>query len=84
MNATKMARNFVGVILMLAGLGLAIYAGLWWAFIGGIVQIVEAVKADPIIAMDIALGLARVVCAGFIGVVTGVVAIFPGFAMLKA
>ena len=84
MNATKMARNLVGVLLMLAGIGLGVYVGLWWAFIGGIVQIVDAVKANPVEAMDIALGLARVVCAGFVGVVTGIVAVFPGYAMLKA
>lgn len=84
MDATKMARNFVGIILMVAGVALAVYAGLWWAFIGGIIQAVEAVKATPIDAMDLALGIARIVFAGFIGVMTAVVAVFPGYAMLKA
>lgn len=84
MNATTMARNAVGVVLMLAGLALGIYAGLWWAFIGGVVQIVDSIKANPVDAVDLALGILRVLCAGFIGVMTAVLAVFPGFALLKA
>lgn len=84
MNATSMARNFIGVILIIVGLGLAVYAGLWWAFICGIIQVVEAVKATPVEALDLALGIARICFAGFIGVITAVVAVFPGWAMLKA
>lgn len=74
-------RNVLGILLMAVGLGLAIYVGLWVCFIGGIVQIVEAVKATPVSGLDIALG---VLGAGLAGVLTAVVAIFPGYAMLKA
>lgn len=84
MDAVKIGRNAVGVILMIVGLALAVYAGLWWAFIGGIVQVIDAAKATPVQSLDIALGLARVVCAGFIGGITAIVAVFPGYAMLKA
>lgn len=84
MNATKMARTFVGVVLMIAGLALAVWAGLWWAFIGGIVQVIDAAKADPVSAIDIAWGVARIVFAGFIGTITAVIAIFPGWALVNA
>lgn len=84
MDATTMARNFVGVILIVAGLALAAWAGVWWALIGGIVQAVEAVKVSPVDALQLAYGLARVFCAGLIGAVTAIVAVFPGWAMLKA
>lgn len=83
MNATTMARNFVGIILIIAGLALAAWAGVWWALIGGIMQAVEAVKAQPVDALQLAYGLARVFCAGLIGMGTAIIAVFPGWAMLK-
>jgi hypothetical protein len=46
-------------------------------------RVIEAVKATPVEAMGIALGALRIVCAGFVGVITAVVAIFPGYAMLS-
>jgi hypothetical protein len=76
-------RNAIGIAMMVAGLALGLYVGLWLCFIGGIVQIVEAVKADPISAMDIAIGIVRIMAAGVAGVLTAFVAVFPGYAMLK-
>lgn len=77
-------RNALGILLMVAGLALGLYVGVWLMFIGGIVQIIEAIKASPVEALDIAIGAARVLGAGVVGMLTAVVAIFPGFAMLKA
>ena len=76
-------RNALGITLMVAGVAIGLYVGLWLCFIGGIVQIIEAVKATPVEGLDIAIGIARIVMAGFAGVVTAVVAVFPGYAMLK-
>lgn len=59
MNAIRMARGFIGVILVIAGVGLGVWAGVWWALIGGIVQAVEGVKATPVDAWQLAFGLAR-------------------------
>lgn len=83
MNATSMARGFVGIVLVIAGVALGVWAGVWWALIGGIVQAVEAVKASPVDAWQLAFGLARVLCAGLIGTVTAIIAVFPGWAMLQ-
>lgn len=83
MNATRMARVLVGTILIVAGIALGVWAGVWWALIGGIVQAVEAVKASPVDALQLAYGLARVLCAGLIGTVTAIVAVFPGWAMVQ-
>lgn len=83
MNANRMARTFVGVVLVVAGVALALYVGLWWALIGGIVQAVEAIKMTPVDAFGLAVGLARALCAGLIGSLTFFVAIFPGWYMLQ-
>ena len=76
-------RNVLGILMILGAVVFGVYAGLWWAFIGGIVQIVEAVKADPVSAMDIALGIVRVVFAGAIGGFSFFALAAPGVAMLK-
>lgn len=76
-------RNVLGIILIIAGVAVGLYAGLWWAFIGGIVQIVDAVKATPVESMDLALGIVRVVFAGAIGTISAMVAILPGYAMIE-
>ena len=68
--------------MMLAGFGLGVYAGIWWAFIGGIVQFIEAIRAPQIVSMDIAIAVAKFLFSGMIGSVCGIVAIFPGFALM--
>jgi hypothetical protein len=60
----------LGVIIMMLGLAFGIYAGFWWAFIGGIIDVVNAVQATPVSGMGIAFGVAKVVFAWAIGVVS--------------
>ena len=56
-----------GTLIMIFGVLLGIYIGVWIMFIGGIVQIINAIKATPVEAMPIALGVARMVCASIVG-----------------
>jgi hypothetical protein len=83
MDPKAMASTLIGIILVIAGLCVGIFAGFWWAFVGGIIQVVDAVKVTPVEAIDLALGIARIVFAGFIGTVTAMIAVFPGWAMLN-
>lgn len=75
--------KLVGVLMCIAGVALGLYAGLWWAFVGGIVDIVNEAKAIETDAMNIALGIAKVVFAGFIGWVSALVLFLPGAVLLK-
>lgn len=75
-------RTFWAFLVLLLGIGLGLYLGLWVMFIGGIVQIVEAVKIDPVSSWGIAYGLCRVFFAGFVGWVS--VAIGMGLAKVIA
>lgn len=77
-------RNVLGIILIVAGVAFGVYVGVWICFIGGIVQIVDAVKATPVSGVDIGLGILRIVIAGMAGTLSAVVAVIPGAAMLKA
>jgi len=47
------------ILLIIAGVGLGVYAGLVWAFIGGIVDVIQAVKAVEVEAMAVAIGLQK-------------------------
>jgi hypothetical protein len=77
-------REALGVVMVVVGIALGLYAGLWWAFIGGIVSIVEAVKATPVEAMGIALGIVRIMFAGLIGVVSAMLLVVPGAALASS
>ena len=66
-------RILIGILVIAAGIVLGLYLGLWLCFIGGIVQIVEACKADPVSAFGIAFGIVRILAASFVGWLTVVV-----------
>ena len=69
--------------MIVGGIVFGLWAGIWWAFIGGIVDVVGAIRATDFIAMDLAFGVAKIMFAGLIGTLSGVVFVIPGVAMLK-
>lgn len=77
-------KETIGILLVIAGIASGIYFGLWWAFIGGIISIVEQVRSPAIDAMTLALGIVRILFAAFIGWVCALVLIIPGVAILKS
>ena len=78
-------KKVIGLILCVAGVGVGvgIYFGVWWAFIGGITQVINQIQAEHIVAVEVAKGIARVLCAGVIGGASALVLIAPGVAILK-
>lgn len=72
----------IGLLMIVGGIALGLYAGLWWAFVGGIIQIISAVQASPIPPADIAWGVVKIVFAGLIGGVSALVLVVPGAAMV--
>lgn len=76
-------KQIIGLILVVAGICFGVYAGVWWAFIGGIIDVIEAIRAEHLVAMDVAIGVAKVCLAGIIGAACGIVAIIPGYALLQ-
>lgn len=63
-------RNILLGLFICMAIGLGLYMGLWVMLIGGIVQIAEAVKDNPVSGLDILIGIARIVGAGFVGWLT--------------
>lgn len=75
-------RALLGIILILAGVALGIYLGLWLMFVGGIIAIVNAIQADPINGSTIAWGIVRIIFASFIGGISAMVLIIPGYKLI--
>lgn len=68
--------------MVIAGVVLGLWAGVWWAFIGGIMDVIEAVRAVELSAFDVVIGVAKVVFASFIGWCSAAVLAIPGAAMI--
>ena len=71
----------IGVMLMIAGIGFGLYAGLWWGLIGGIIATVEAIRAPELVGKDLALGIVRFVFSEVIGLVCGAIIALPGYVL---
>ena len=72
-----------GVLLVLAGLALGIYVGVWLMFVGGIVQVVQAAVATPLDAWGLAVGLARFFLSGLAGWLSAVLLVLPGVVLAQ-
>ena len=52
-------KKFLKIFIIVVTVGLGIYVGLWLMFIGGIVDIVNAI--NPLNGLQIALGICKIV-----------------------
>lgn len=71
-----------GVLMILGGIVLGLYVGLYFMFVGGIMSIVNGATADPVNAGSIAWGVVRIVFSGAVGAISAWVLIIPGAALL--
>lgn len=76
-------RNVLGFLMIGAGVVCGVYFGVWWAFIGGIVDVIASIRAEELVAMNVAIGIAKFMLAGVIGFGTAVILVIPGVAMLN-
>jgi len=78
-------KAILGALLILCGVLAGGYVGIWWGFIGGIIDGVEAIKATPVDAALLAWGAAKVfILASLCGWLSAVAFILPGVALLKS
>ena len=59
-------RPILGLTIALAGICFAVYLGLWVMFVGGIVDVVDAIRSPALPASQIAWGVVKVILAGFV------------------
>jgi ABC-type maltose transport system permease subunit len=75
-------KQLLGFILLILAIPMVVYVALWLCFIGGVVQIISAIKATPVDALAFAIGLARILCTGLAGWFTFFAMLLPGFGLL--
>lgn len=72
-------KKILALLFILAGIAIGTYIGLWWAFIGGIVQFIDLIRAPEMNTLQVAFAVAKVCFASFLGVISGVIIAIPGF-----
>ena len=72
-------KQLIGLILIVCGIALGAYVGVWWALIGGVVQFIEGVRAPQLIPIDIGIGMAKVLLCGLAFWLSAAVLIVPGW-----
>jgi hypothetical protein len=76
-------KTLVGILLMFAGLALGVYVGIWVCFVGGIVDIINQIKAPDMSASIIAWGVVKILFTGLAGWLAAAVCWIPGLALLN-
>ena len=76
-----MKEKCLGMILIILGVGLAVFVALYLCLFGGIVQIVNGIK-DSWDAVQIAIGVVRVLCTGVAGGLSITFICVPGWYFL--
>ena len=72
------AKEVLGIGLMVGGVILGLYVGIWVCFVGGMVDVIEQVRAENLEAISLAWGIARVFLAGFFGGLSAIIPIAIG------
>ena len=75
--------KLVGVVLVICGAILGLYVGVWLCFVGGIVDVIQQIRAEYLDATAVACGVAKIVFAGVLGTLSGAVLAVPGWLMLN-
>lgn len=75
--------NVIGGILILSGILLGMYVGGYLMLLGGIVDVINAIKAPVTEASSMAMGILKIIGSPFIGSLVGLCLIIPGGYILK-
>ena len=75
----------VGLLMILSGIFLGLYIGVWLCFVGGIVQIINEIKSpEGVNALAIALGIVKIFFASPIGWLSATMLFIPGACIIGA
>ena len=75
--------KIIGASMIVAGIILGIYVGVWVCFIGGIVGIIKVIRAPELIAMDVAINVGKIMLSGLATWVSVLILAVPGFAIFS-
>lgn len=76
-------KTILGILMILGGIALGLWLGIWVCFIGGIVGIINAIKAPGAVeVLTIAWNIVKILFASLIGWLSALILIIPGVALL--
>lgn len=75
-------KKVLGILLIIVGVVSGLYFALWWAFIGGIIDVIAEVRAPNINALNVAVGVAKIFFAGAIYWMVALPLVIPGYFMV--
>ena len=76
-------RFTLGLFLILSGIVLGVYVGFWLCFIGGIMDIINQVRAPEVSVLAVMLGVLKICFSSFCGTVAVCFGIVPGVVILQ-
>jgi hypothetical protein len=80
--------KLIGLVLIVAGIILGVYVGVWLCLIGGIVDIIKviavAVNGGEIYPLALLWGIIKILGTGFFGWLSAMVLIVPGTGLLNS
>ena len=72
-------RQFIGILLIIAGFVIALYVGIYLMFIGGIVELIQTIKANNLNSAALTWAIIKIYVARFIGALIGIIIITIGW-----
>lgn len=73
----------LGILLCLLAIICGLYVGVWVFFIGGICQVINAIKATPPIdSLNLSVGLIRMIASIFCGIIAYLAMFSPGITLI--
>jgi hypothetical protein len=80
-------KALLGILLIVVGVLLGLYVGVWVCFIGGIVGLVNVlihlINHTQVTGMNVAVNIAKIIFAGLAGYLSALFLILPGFALIN-
>ena len=76
-NGLEIAKLITAILLVLAGIIIGCYVGFYVCFYGGIVDVIEQIRADVMVTKTLAFGIVKILFASPIGCLSGLVFILP-------
>lgn len=73
----------LGVALVILGIALGAYVGIWVCFVGGILDILQEIVDQTYNLKAIGIGVTKMILASLAGYISAIIAILPGWALIQ-
>lgn len=78
-----MSNKILGFLLITVGIFLGFYLGGWICLVGGIVEVFNEIRAESPVPLKLAIGIAKIMCFGLVGVVSFWIFALPGIILME-